>query len=140
MPAIDSSKCDCMLVDLHRADHRAEALDGADARRATEIVGSRTPSRSRYFVCATFGNDLGPQLERRVEDLGAELLAVRLLPRLDRGHAVAGARRHVLAVRVESAVAAHAAGDERLGDVVTGEELGLGPRELDINHRGECRS
>ena len=59
---------------------------------------------------------------------------------VDRRHAVARARRHVRAVGVEAAVAAHAAGDERLGDVVPGEQLGLGPRELDIAHRGECRS
>ena len=29
----DSSKCDCRSSTLHRADHRAEALDGADARQ-----------------------------------------------------------------------------------------------------------
>ncbi len=55
---------------------------------------------------------LGPQLDRCVEHLGTEHLAVRLLPCLDCRHPVLGARRDVRAVGGEAAVAAHAAGDE----------------------------
>jgi hypothetical protein len=31
------------------------------------------------------------------------------------------------------------AGNERFGDVVIGEELVLGPHQLEIRHRRECR-
>ena len=46
------------------------------------------------------------------------------------GHAVLGAGRDVGAVVVEAAVAAHAAGDERLGDRMGREQLLLGPLRL----------
>ena len=52
------------------------------------------------------------------------------LPGLDGRHPVAGAGRDVGAVVVEAAVAAHAVGDERLGEVVVGEQLGLGVGQL----------
>ena len=121
-------------LDLHGADHRAEALDRADPRQRRD---RRLPHAFAQQVLRLrdVREDLGPELDRRVEDLGAELIAVRLLPRPDRGHTVTRARRDVPAVRVETAVAAHAARNERLGDVVIGEQLRLGPGQLEIDHR-----
>ena len=139
MPAIDSSKCRCKSPGSRRARIIEPKPSTVPMRVSDVIVGSRTPSRNRYFDCATFGNDLGPQLERRVEDLGAELLAVRLLPRVDRGHAVLRAGRDVRAVGGEAAVAAHAARDQRLGDVVGREQLLLGPGQLEIGSWAQCK-
>ena len=52
------------------------------------------------------------------------------------GDAVLRARRHVGAVVVEAAMAAHPARDQRLGEVVVFEELGLGVFEL-VRHTRE---
>jgi len=56
---------------------------------------------------------------------------------LDRRDAVLRARRHVAAVVVEPAVAAHSSGDQGLREVVALEELGLGVLEL-VRHESNC--
>ena len=102
----------------HRAvpDHRAEALDRADAgERRDDRLGHAVAIRN--FDCSTFGKFSG-QVSSGMSSIGVPNCRACCLPRLDRGHAVQRAGRHVGAVVVEPAVAAHAAGDQRLGEVV----------------------
>ena len=111
-----SSKYRCRSPTLRRARIIEPKPSTVPMRVSDVIVGSRTPSRSRYFDCATFGNALGPQLERRVEDLGAELSrGATAATRRSRARGTACAARRTRRRR-EAAVAAHAAGDQRLGD------------------------
>ena len=72
----------------------------------------------------------GPAVEADVEQLGAEVLGVLGLPVVDGRPAVLRARRHVVAVVVEAAVALHAVGDEWLDDLVRLEQFGLSPLQL----------
>jgi len=87
----------------------------------------------RNFDCSML-EVLGPALEGDVEDGRTELLDPLLLPRVDGRPAVERAGRHVVAVLVEPAVAAHAVGDQRFGDHVVGEQLGLGEGDLSRGH------
>src|SRR3546814_4386724 len=68
-----------------------------------------------------------------MEDLGAEVRAVLVLPGGQRRPAEPGARRDVAAVVEEPTVAAHAASQERLLDVVGGQEL-LGAELERVRH------
>ena len=87
-------------------------------RVSVEMIGSGAPDWIRRRACVDVRVVLGPRLERDVEQRRGELLGPLRFPRLDGRHAVARPRRDVGAVVVEAAVAAHAAGDERLGVVV----------------------
>src|SRR3546814_20208136 len=86
-------------------------------------------SRRRHTRCAlvtgvqTCAPPIWPGLDRGMEDLGAEVRAVLVLPGGQRRPAEPGARRDVAAVVEEPTVAAHAASQERLLDVVGGQEL-----------------
>ena len=78
------------VVDRDRADHRAEAFDGADARRAPRSSAPGRPRASRYFVCATFGNTSGHSSS------GASRISVPNCSRCDCCHAsIAGTRYFV---------------------------------------------
>ena len=121
------------LLDVDRTDHRAETLDRPDARQ-------RADGRPRYALTQQIlrlrdvREGVGPLLDRRVENVVAEQLAMRLLPRLRRGYTIFRARRHVAAVVGEPAVTANSARDERLGHVVVREQLDLGPLQLEVAH------
>ena len=80
------------------------------------------------------GIRLWPRVERDAEQVRAELLVVLLLPGPDGGHPALGAGRDVGPVLDEPAVAAPAAGDERLGVVVRSEQLGV--RVLGLQRHG----
>ena len=138
MPSMLSAKWRCMFSTL-TARIIEPKPSTVPMRVSALIVGPANALAQQELRLRDVREHLGPQLERRVEDLGAELLAVRLLPRLRRGHAVLRARRHVRAVVGEAAVTAHTAGDERLGDAVVREQLGLGPVQLEVAHGPECK-
>ena len=113
------------VAGLEQPDVGAEALDGADAGEGGDQRLGHA-GLDQVAGLGDVGEVRGPGVERHVEHLGAEQLGVLRLPRLDGGDAVLGAGRHVVAVVVEAAVAAHAALDERLGHRVVREQLGLG--------------
>src|SRR4029078_12452491 len=66
-------------VYLHGADHGAETFDRANSRQRRDR-GRGDAFTEQVLRLRHAREDLGPQLDRRVEDLGAELVAVRLLP------------------------------------------------------------
>ena len=104
------------------ADHGAEALDGADAgQRGDDRLTDPVAQQEACLVDVRVV--VGPRLDRRVKDLGAERAPVLFLPCGERGRAEPGAGRDVGAVVQKTAVAADAAGDERLLEVVGREQL-----------------
>jgi len=63
------------VAELNVADHRAEPLDGSDARQLRDHRLAHSLAQ-QVLRLRDVGIRLGPHLDRRVEDLGAELLAV----------------------------------------------------------------
>ena len=115
-------------------DHRAEALHSADLSEATDDGLAHTLSQQELGL-GHGGVGAGPRVEGDVEQRGAELLGPLLLPVPDGGPAVLGAGRDVAALGVEPAVAAYAAGDQRLGDSLALQQLLVGP--VDLAHHAE---
>ena len=127
------------VVDVHGADHRAEALDGADAGERRD---RRLRARPRAAGTSTARRSGTPRATARSARRGSRCRTARGATAATRRSRARGARagRHVAPVGVEAAVAAHAARDERLLDVVAGQQLALGERELQTRHESECRS
>ncbi len=104
------------------ADQRAEALDRSDASegRHDRVAYALAQQVARLVEVRV---RLGPGLQRRVDDLAAELLAVSSLPRLDRRRSEPRPRRQVPAIGAEAAVAPDTTRQQRLGHVVAREQL-----------------
>ncbi|MGH8983306.1 MAG: hypothetical protein ACRDY6_05455 [Acidimicrobiia bacterium] len=79
------------IADVGVPDHGAEALDRPDARehRDHRVAYSRAQQELRLV---DVGIALRPRRQGHVEEVGAELLAVLTLPRLDRRRTKARAR------------------------------------------------
>jgi len=67
------------------ADHRPETLDGADARQRRDDRAAHT-LRQEVLRLRDVGVRRRPGRERRVDDVGTERLAVRVLPGRGRGN------------------------------------------------------
>ena len=115
-------------------EHGPEPLDRADAGEGAD-GGLGDPVPDEELRLLHVGEVLRPGLEGDVEDRGGELGHSLLLPGLDGRPPVLGPRRDVGAALVESAVAADAVDDQRLDDVVVGQELRFGVLGLQGGHR-----
>ena len=95
-------------------------------RVSVAMSGSGTPARMRKRACSTLGN------ERSHHSSGTSISSVAKRSQFCSPHAAMAGHpeprpgRDVAAVVVEAAVAAHAAGEQRLGDRQVGQELLLG--------------
>ena len=107
---------------LDEAQQPAEALDRPDPGEGAD-GGSRCAVAQEELRLLDIGEVLGPGLERDVEDGGGELCAHSAPPR--RGWRATGTwcAETCRCRRQKSAVAPGIADDERLGEVVVGQQL-----------------
>ena len=117
------------VLRFEQPDVGAVPLDRADAgQRGHERLGHPGPDEETRLL--DVGERALPPFERHIDELGAEALAVLLAPGRDGRAAATGTGRDVGPVGVEAAVAAHAAGDQRLAHRQVAQELALGELHL----------
>jgi len=120
--------------DREQSQHAAESLDRPDPGQGADGRLRGTVSDQELGLLDR-GEVLGPGVERHIEYRRRELLLPLLLPGPDGRPPVPGAGGHVLASFVEATVAPDTAGDERLHDVVVGQQLALAELGLHRRHR-----
>ena len=104
-------------------------------RVSAVMIGSGAPWRMRNFDCSTLGKFSG-QVSRGTSRIGVENCSTRCSSQAS----MAGTRyfvrgRDVVALFVESAMAADALGDQRFDDFVIGKQLRLAELGLQGSHR-----